>query len=90
MLREQFGIQLGSINDEILQRRRARWHRVTGVSVELGDLLLFQGPHVALALDERSMLHADEGVAEVVTERFRGTLWEQRLDRVYRHQQHML
>ena len=56
-------------------------------AAEFGDVLLFDrpdGPHVAIALGHRDMLHVDECTTSRI-ERLDSWIWRDRLRAVYRH-----
>jgi cell wall-associated NlpC family hydrolase len=76
---------------EAIRLGKSDWQRVE--APRFGDALLFRTTtllptHVAMALDEQTMLHIREGQLSQVDwydDSFRGRLWRPRLEGIYRH-----
>lgn len=62
-----------------------------GGEPELGDILIFNmlgtPIHVAIALDNATMLHAHKSAQGVVVEQFKSSTWNRRLEGIYRWKQ---
>lgn len=81
----QFGILLPDL--KAVDAIPNTWRRVTHPT--FGDVLLFNtfdGPHVGIALDKRSMLHVDENTTSRI-ESYRGLTWRHRFRSCYRYQE---
>lgn len=73
----------------LVRRESLNWGRVREAEGRLGDVVVLrmrgQPMHVGFILDERHMLHIEQGINSVI-ERYDSLKWKKRITGIFRHQ----
>jgi cell wall-associated NlpC family hydrolase len=86
----EFGISIGPVEDQRGHLRARDWIDVIyeDLGVREGDVVLFRSSvvsrHVGVVLNQDLMIHSIKGANSCI-EKWKGPLWDNRLESVYRH-----
>jgi cell wall-associated NlpC family hydrolase len=86
----EYGIEVGPVEDQRGHLRARDWVDVIaeGMDPREGDIILFRSSvvsrHVGIILNRDMMLHNQRGSNSCI-EKWKGPLWDNRLESVYRH-----